>query len=198
MGSPRLSGTSSCTPRSTASGSRCTTTASAGAGSRGARAVGCIVGRGAGGASPRLGFWFLPRFVPLLCTKGGERGARERRSEDYGSVRVVAAPGTPSADPRASSVNTLAAHGTPWADPRASTVSSVAAPGAASADPRASTVSTLAAHGAPWADPRASTVSRVAAPGTASADPRASTVSRVAPARNVGVSKVLVFISDTL
>ena len=49
-----------------------------------------------------------------------------------------------------------------------------------------------------WADPRASNVSKVAAPGTASADPGASNVSRVAPARNVGVSDVLFFYSDTL
>ena len=38
----------------------------------------------------------------------------------------------------------------------------------------------------------------MAAPGTAWADARASSVSRVAPARNVGVSDVLFFYSDTL
>ena len=38
----------------------------------------------------------------------------------------------------------------------------------------------------------------MAAPGTARADPRASSVSRVATARNVGVSDVLFFYSDTL
>ena len=38
----------------------------------------------------------------------------------------------------------------------------------------------------------------MAAHGTAWADPRASSVSRVAPARNVGVSDVLFFYSDTL
>ena len=96
-------------------------------------------------AAKALGFLFLPRFVPMPCTKGGGRGAREQpRSEDYGSARAVAAPGTPRADPRASNV------------------------------------------------------SRVAAPGTASAGPRARIVSRVAPARNVGVSDVLLFDSDAL
>ena len=95
-------------------------------------------------AAKALGFLFLSRFVPTPCTKGGGRGARERRSEDYGSVRVVAAPGSPAAAPSAGNVNTLAAHGTPWADPRPSNVSRVPAPGTAWADPRGSNVSRVA------------------------------------------------------